>query len=246
MHCTGGHGWSAPEANDQFGVVLVRDGLFRRQVDGVPEIVDASSFYLATPGTEERFDHPCGADVCTALTLPAELLGSLGDPERRLTRRVLPLPAGFDLRHRRLLARAAYAEPFELSEHVLALVGDLFAVLAKETPAHGRGQTSFAVNVRVLLHVEPALRLSEMAKQLGVAPYTLSRAFRSATGITISRYRRRMRTHRALELLHDGLHDLAQLASECGFADQSHLTRAVREEYGATPARLRALLCTEE
>lgn len=246
MRCGGERGWSAPEVNEGFGVVLVRGGLFQREVDGVQEVVDASSFYLELPGTEERFGHPCGGDVCTALTLPAELLGSLGDPERRLPRCALPLPAKFDLRHRRLLARATEAESFELSERVLALAGDLVTLLAKETPAHVRAQPSLAVNVRVLLHGTPYLSLTEMAKQFGVAPYTLSRAFRSATGVTISRYRRSMRTRRALELLREGLLDLAQLASECGFADQSHLTRAAQEEYGETPARLRALLCAEE
>jgi AraC-like DNA-binding protein len=46
----------------------------------------------------------------------------------------------------------------------------------------------------------------------------------------------------ALERLAGGERDLARLAAEVGFADQSHLCRVVRSETGRTPAALRAAL----
>jgi AraC-like DNA-binding protein len=52
----------------------------------------------------------------------------------------------------------------------------------------------------------------------------------------------RLRARAALERLAGGERDLARLAAELGFADQSHLTRVVRSETGRTPAALRRAL----
>ena len=52
----------------------------------------------------------------------------------------------------------------------------------------------------------------------------------------------RLRARRALERLAGGDRDLARLAADTGFADQSHLCRVLRAETGATPAALRAAL----
>jgi AraC-like DNA-binding protein len=46
----------------------------------------------------------------------------------------------------------------------------------------------------------------------------------------------------ALERLAGGESDLARLAAELGFVDQSHLCRAVRGETRRTPSALRNLL----
>jgi AraC-like DNA-binding protein len=45
-----------------------------------------------------------------------------------------------------------------------------------------------------------------------------------------------------MEWLAGGERDLARLAAELGFADQSHLCRAVRTETRRTPAALRKAL----
>ena len=49
----------------------------------------------------------------------------------------------------------------------------------------------------------------------------------------------RLRVRAALERLSGGERDLARLAAELGFADQSHLCRVVRAETGGTPSALR-------
>jgi AraC-like DNA-binding protein len=74
---------------------------------------------------------------------------------------------------------------------------------------------------------------------LSVSPHHLSRVFRSSTGHTISRHRIRLRVRDALERLAGGERDLARLAADAGFVDQSHLTRAVRRETERTPSALR-------
>ncbi len=62
------------------------------------------------------------------------------------------------------------------------------------------------------------------------------------TGQTISRHRMRLRTRAVLERLAAGEDDLARLAADLGFADQSHLYRVVRSETDVTPSVLRRLL----
>jgi len=75
-----------------------------------------------------------------------------------------------------------------------------------------------------------------------VSAYHLSRTFRRVTGLTLSHYRIRLRLRRAMERLAAGERDLAGLAADLGFADQAHLTRALRAETGTTPGALRTLL----
>jgi transcriptional regulator GlxA family with amidase domain len=52
----------------------------------------------------------------------------------------------------------------------------------------------------------------------------------------------RLRVRGALERLGGGERDLARLAADTGFVDQSHLCRVIRQETGSTPAELRAAL----
>lgn len=44
------------------------------------------------------------------------------------------------------------------------------------------------------------------------------------------------RLHRARQLIHQG-HTLAEAATVCGFADQSHMTRRFRHCLGYTPGQ---------
>jgi AraC-like DNA-binding protein len=97
-------------------------------------------------------------------------------------------------------------------------------------------------DARELLSCEPDLALPELARLLGTSPWRLSRLFHRLTGVTLHRYRTRLRISAALDRLADGVGSLAGLATELGFADQAHLTRVVREGTGMPPGRLRTLL----
>jgi len=92
-----------------------------------------------------------------------------------------------------------------------------------------------------MLHAEASGGVSVrlLAAAAGVHPAHLCRTFAARHGCTIGQYARRLRADRALgAILHSGV-PLARVAQEAGFTDQSHLTRAVREFYHTTPARLR-------
>lgn len=80
------------------------------------------------------------------------------------------------------------------------------------------------------------------AESLRVSPYRLSRAFSREVGVSLTRFRDRVRVGRAVERLEAGEEDLAGLAADLGFADQAHMTRTVRAHLGHTPTALRRLL----
>jgi AraC family transcriptional regulator len=85
------------------------------------------------------------------------------------------------------------------------------------------------------------MRLGAVARQAGVtAPY-LARLFRRRLGRTMGEYLRSLRARRAAALLASSPVALADIAVVTGFADQSHLCRVFKAEYGMSPLRYRHL-----
>jgi AraC family transcriptional regulator len=83
------------------------------------------------------------------------------------------------------------------------------------------------------------LRLADLAREAGVHPAHLSRVFRQRYQEPIATCIRRLRTEWAAERLAASDEAISAIALAAGFADQSHLTRALRARTGMTPARYR-------
>lgn len=238
-------GWSAEEPVSTLAIVLVRGGLFQRRVNGREHLADAMAGYVQRPGSVQQIAHPAGGDLCTLIAPTPAMLGSLAEQAQALDP-LLVSPAA-DLDHQMLIARArAGAEAFELAERAVVLAGLLLEAAARPTPRPGRGsferRARLVDDARQAVAADIGLRLDELAGLMGVSAYHLSRTFRRLTGQTLSRYRLRLRLHRAMERLAAGDRDLAGVAAESGFADQAHLTRALREETGFTPGAVRRVL----
>lgn len=86
---------------------------------------------------------------------------------------------------------------------------------------------------------DPALPLQAWAASRGLHSGSLSRGFGEVFGIAPARFRLVARTHRALRALRHTRMSLGDVAQACGFADQAHMTRAVRALTAASPRRLR-------
>ena len=84
------------------------------------------------------------------------------------------------------------------------------------------------------------IRLSELAEAVGVHPIHLARTFRARHGVSVGEYGRRVRIEWAAAEITRGESSLAAVATEAGFADQSHFTRLFKRHVGTTPARFRA------
>ena len=82
----------------------------------------------------------------------------------------------------------------------------------------------------------PSLRA--LASAVGANPFVLLREFRRRFGLPPHAFLLRLRAERARTLLAKG-RDLAEVAHDLGFADQSHMTRVFKRLYGLTPAAYR-------
>ena len=88
--------------------------------------------------------------------------------------------------------------------------------------------------------VRDSIGLGELADAVGVHPTHLARVFRARYGLSVGEYGRRVRLAWAATEIARGDTPLAAIATEAGFADQSHFTRAFTRYVGVTPARYRA------
>ncbi len=83
------------------------------------------------------------------------------------------------------------------------------------------------------------LSLSELSAVAEVSGSYLKVIFKRSTGVPVHQYVMRVRIERALTLVTRTKVPLCEIAAQCGFTDQSHLTRSFRRLYGITPAQLR-------
>jgi AraC-like DNA-binding protein len=220
-----------------------------RSVNGTEMLLDPTVAYFTNPGQEQRYDHPHDhGDDCTSIGLDQRLAASLWGGDPTLPDRPLPVSPQLDFEHRMLLAAARRGgDSHELAERAVALTASALehvepARVAAARPSTSRARRALVDGVREALIADLDRPLVELAAGLAVSPHHLSRVFRRATGHTVARHRMRLRARVALERLAGGEQDLARLAAEVGFADQSHLCRVVRSETGRTPAALRASL----
>jgi AraC-like DNA-binding protein len=242
--------WSEAEVRDDYRVVLVRRGRFRRRADGALADLDPTMAYMGVPGEEERFAHPAGGDDCTSIGLtPALWREMAGDAARPATQSVY-VDARLDLAHRRLLAAARTGDiGYALTEEVLGLLATAIGQVVSgplrlgASQAPGTEAALVAAARQAISDGHPASEaLLPLAELLGVSPYRLSRSFTRELGVSVTRYRNRVRVGRALDRLEAGESNLGALAADLGFADQAHLCRTVRQYLGRTPTGLRRLL----
>lgn len=250
VDCRDDHrGWSTEQPREDVRLVLVRRGGFRRQVRGVCADLDRTIGYLGTPGEEEHFAHPAGGDRCTSISLTPAFWRTLAGDAPRLDGSSLYVDGRLDLAHRRLLAATRAADTdFAAAEGLVSLLATVVQqTVVTATPDGDRasaGDRAMVAQARGVIGADhPAADgLIPLAALLGVSPYRLSRAFTRELGVSLTRYRNRVRVARALDRLEDGESSLAFLAAELGFADQAHLCRTVRDHLGHTPTALRRLL----
>jgi AraC family transcriptional regulator len=86
--------------------------------------------------------------------------------------------------------------------------------------------------------------LSAVALAVGVHPVHLARTFRQHYRCTVGDYLRRLRVESACRALSASDTPLAEVALLAGFSSQSHLSTAVKQHTGLTPAEYRAAFNT--
>jgi AraC family transcriptional regulator len=114
-----------------------------------------------------------------------------------------------------------------------------------EPPRGGLTYTQLARAIEFMdANVAERLTLGEIAGAVGLSPAHFMRQFKISTRMGPHKYLVRLRMERAKRLLRETDRSIAQIAFECGFCNQEHMTRFFGQLAGATPAAFRRAVRT--
>jgi AraC-like DNA-binding protein/quercetin dioxygenase-like cupin family protein len=193
----------------------------------------------------EMLEFPPGQDHVLLETSPDIRLFALGlaagysEEVLRASREIVAIPA-----HVRLAA-AEFQSLVKSAESLVDRSGIDRQGAELWEHAHWARQKS-AVNLRSGVHVltrrtlalvaeAPQINRDVLAGKLRAAPTAISRYFHQDTGITLVKYRTRLRLLRFIEQLDSGSKNLATLAKAAGFGSYSQCHRAFSSELGCSP-----------
>jgi len=234
-------------AHASFSITIVLGGAFEERYGTISvarriPLECAPGSVLLRPAGEVHENHPGreGARTLSVEFAPARL--EMG------AKRLAPLislglrrePALLDIGRAmsRELRHSDAATPFALESLALELVARLVRMQA----AGGAKAPRWLVDARDSIHSsfrDPALRVAELAGAAGVHPVYFARAFRERYGVSPGEYVRRLRAETAYERVRSSGEPLAAISQDCGYADQSHMSRILRRRFGASPGKLR-------
>jgi transcriptional regulator GlxA family with amidase domain len=89
-------------------------------------------------------------------------------------------------------------------------------------------------------NMEDPLSMTELTSRVGLSTRHVERVFREVFDETPARFYKRLRVRRARTMIENTLIPLIDVAIATGFCSHNALSRAVRDEYGATPSKMRA------
>ena len=228
-----GRGDIPPRMLPWFAISLVRAPRVVT-VEGRREVVLDRTSIVLIPGFQLFGLRQQGADPGTVtLLLDGSHLEDLALPAQA----ALVTDAALAERMTALINR--WQRPVRSYEHATTIRSVLERLAARGTPlvAIRPQRLRSLVRVRDYLRaqVSQPVAIEELARLSGLSALYLIRAFHYEFGLPPHAYHLRVRLAAACELLTRGL-AIASVAYECGFADQSHLSRRFRAVYGLTPA----------
>lgn len=91
-----------------------------------------------------------------------------------------------------------------------------------------------------------AVRIPDIAGQIGCHPDYLSRVFKESVGYGLSEYIMRVRIDHARHLLHVPRYSISEIGFLVGFQEHSHFGKVFKRFVGETPSRFREQLDLEE
>ena len=144
----------------------------------------------------------------------------------------------------------AFEQPEEASslfvDHVtLALLTHLcgrYGGTSAEAPFRKGGMTRLQLRRAkefLASHSAENVLLVDVARACGLSRGHFTKSFRVATGLTPYQWLQRYRVDKAKDILLNSTTSIADVAAECGFADQPHLTRVFSRLTGDSPGAWR-------
>ncbi|KQY37029.1 AraC family transcriptional regulator [Rhizobium sp. Root491] len=111
-------------------------------------------------------------------------------------------------------------------------------VASKNGRKLSRSHEALAKNI-LLNNLKGNISILDVAKACNLSRGYFIHAFRETTGMTPYRWLQNERISRACELLRTSKLSLSEVATACGFTDQSHFTRAFASALGTSPGAWR-------
>lgn len=216
-------------AHDEPHMCVVLQGAFTES----DHIVSAGMLRLSPAGDSHDIDFLAHGARCLVMTFGAALADDAPLPaERRFQMGDVAMPVIHRLRHDLEHATVVAAE--------LLVLETLARVTLGSTTKRGQPPLWLA-RVRQALDDRPFDPPSTelLAREAGMHPVYVARAFRAWFGCSLATYARLVRLDGAIRMMLETREPLVRIAARAGFADQSHLTRAVRARTGTTPRALR-------
>lgn len=84
------------------------------------------------------------------------------------------------------------------------------------------------------------MSMAELTDQAGLSTRHLERVFRKVFNDTPAKFYKRLRARKARAMIEETLMPMVEIAVATGFGSSDTLARAVRDEYGMTPSKMRA------
>ena len=214
-------------------VAVLAGGFVEREPSGWRD-VNPGTIRVSGPARHDCDFGPQGAR-CLVVEVEDDAL------ERLPASRFLPEDGWLVRVARRLDAAVSSADPAR-GFAVPGLAAELLAQVTRRLEGRAGPPPPWLARVRELLHDSAGVvPVAELAREAGVHRVHLARTFREHHGVPVTGYARQLRLEAARRHVARGL-PLAQAALRAGFADQSHLTRAMRASWGVTPGSLRDAL----
>jgi AraC family transcriptional regulator len=110
--------------------------------------------------------------------------------------------------------------------------------------SHGAGPSLPGFKLRQLTdwmaeHISEDFSLDELAARVELSKFHFQRLFKSAVGVSPSRYQINLRMNMARQLLRETKMSVVDVALEVGYTDPSHFAQLFRRETGLSPSEYR-------
>lgn len=140
------------------------------------------------------------------------------------------------------------SDEFELSEFestCLSIIEDAYFAATHMSPIRTPASSITCPRLRTIedyiqAKLHQPLSVLDMASLVGLSTGYFIRAFKARTGEPPHTYVMQRRVASARIKLEKSLHPIVNIAEECGFSSQAHMTTAFRKQLGTTPHAYRA------
>jgi AraC-like DNA-binding protein len=228
----------------EYQVVLPYAGAFEWHVGAKCVLLDGTRVLFVSAGEDyaDRHVASCGHDsiiITPRLSMLHELCRPAVPSRHRAFQRVAGLTTPrMSLRsHRLLRLEASGNDPLASDELMIALLNEALGPTQKITEASPLRVVDAAKQF-LHAHLCEAISLNEIAQAVEVSAAYLTDAFTRSEGMSLGRYRMRLRLNRALVDL-PRCKDITGLALDLGFSSHAHFSDAFRSLYGLSPSAFR-------